>query len=61
MGNLRKSWHVESDKHKRGAYDGSVPGQVEAALKLLLREPPTLADVQAKAEEETAAREREEA
>merc|ERR1712139_160135 len=58
---LRKKWHVESDKHKRGAYDGTVPGQVEAAVKLLLREPPKLADVQAKAEEEAVKRAQEEA
>jgi len=58
---LRKRWHEESDKHKKGAYEGNVPGQIEAAIRLLLRDPPKLAAVQAKAEEEAVQRAADEA
>lgn len=58
---IRQSWHAESEKHRRGAYEGVVPGQVEAAIRLLLRDPPKKDMVREKAEKEAVRRAQEQA
>mmetsp|Transcript_34773 Transcript_34773/g.64408 ORF Transcript_34773/g.64408 Transcript_34773/m.64408 type:complete len:1930 (-) Transcript_34773:216-6005(-) len=54
LNDLRKKWWAEKAKHGAGAYDGTAPGQVEMAMKLLLREPPDSEALKAKMEEEAA-------